>query len=68
VKLRFFAGLTTAQAAAALGISSTTAENGWVYARSCLSFLQVFTLTSLSRGTKARCDLFHCLFIVRCGS
>jgi hypothetical protein len=28
----------------------------------------VFTLTSLSRGTKARCDLFHCLFIVRCGS
>lgn len=36
VKLRFFAGLTTAQAAETLGISSTTAENDWVYARSWL--------------------------------
>jgi len=36
VKLRFFAGLTTAQAAKALGISSTTAENDWSYARSWL--------------------------------
>ena len=36
VKLRFFAGLTAAQAAQALGVSTTTAENDWVYARSWL--------------------------------
>ena len=36
VKLRFFAGLTTAQAAEALGVSTTTAENDWTYARSWL--------------------------------
>jgi len=36
VKLRFFAGLTTAQAAQALGVSATTAENDWTYARSWL--------------------------------
>ena len=36
VKLRFFAGLTTEQAAAALGISTSTAEKDWVYARSWL--------------------------------
>ena len=36
VKLRFFAGLTTAQAAEALGISLSTAENDWAYARSWL--------------------------------
>ena len=36
VKLRFFAGLTVTQAAAALDISTTTAENDWVYARSWL--------------------------------
>jgi RNA polymerase sigma factor (TIGR02999 family) len=36
VKLRFFAGLTTVQAARALEISSTTAENDWTYARSWL--------------------------------
>ena len=33
VKLRFFAGLTTAQAAQALGVSVSTAENDWTYAR-----------------------------------
>jgi RNA polymerase sigma factor (TIGR02999 family) len=33
VKLRFFAGLTVAQAAQALGVSATTAENEWTYAR-----------------------------------
>ena len=33
VKLRFFAGLTIEQAAQALGISTTTAENDWTYAR-----------------------------------
>jgi RNA polymerase sigma factor (TIGR02999 family) len=36
VKLRFFAGLTTAQAAVALGVSTSTAENDWAYARSWL--------------------------------
>jgi len=36
VKLRFYAGLTTAQAAQGMGISTTTAENDWVYARSWL--------------------------------
>jgi RNA polymerase sigma factor (TIGR02999 family) len=36
VKLRFFAGLTNAQAAQALGISASTADNYWAYARSWL--------------------------------
>jgi RNA polymerase sigma factor (TIGR02999 family) len=36
VKLRFFAGLTVEQAAAALGISTSTAEKDWSYARSWL--------------------------------
>jgi RNA polymerase sigma factor (TIGR02999 family) len=33
VKLRFFAGFTTAEAARALGISEATAERHWAYAR-----------------------------------
>jgi RNA polymerase sigma factor (TIGR02999 family) len=33
VKLRFFAGLTNEQAAEALGISASTADNDWAYAR-----------------------------------
>jgi RNA polymerase sigma factor (TIGR02999 family) len=33
VKLRFFAGLTNAEAALALGISTATADNDWAYAR-----------------------------------
>jgi RNA polymerase sigma factor (TIGR02999 family) len=36
VKLRFFAGLTIEQAAEALGISPSTADNDWAYARSWL--------------------------------
>jgi DNA-directed RNA polymerase specialized sigma24 family protein len=36
VKLRFFAGLTIPQAAQALGISSSTADNYWAYARAWL--------------------------------
>ncbi len=36
VKLRFFAGLTNEQAAQALGISISTADNDWAYARSWL--------------------------------
>ena len=33
IKLRFFAGLTTEQAARVLGISTSTADNDWAYAR-----------------------------------
>ena len=36
VKLRFFAGLTAEQAAAALSVSASTAEKDWAYARSWL--------------------------------
>jgi RNA polymerase sigma factor (TIGR02999 family) len=36
VKLRFFAGLTNQEAAAALGVSSATADNDWAYAKSWL--------------------------------
>jgi RNA polymerase sigma factor (TIGR02999 family) len=36
VKLRFFAGLSAAQAADALGVSLSTAEKDWAYARSWL--------------------------------
>jgi RNA polymerase sigma factor (TIGR02999 family) len=36
VRLRFFAGLTIEQAAAALGISAATANNDWSYAKSWL--------------------------------
>jgi RNA polymerase sigma factor (TIGR02999 family) len=36
VKLRFFAGLTAEQAAAALGVSTSTTEKDWAYARSWL--------------------------------
>jgi RNA polymerase sigma factor (TIGR02999 family) len=36
VKLRFFAGLTTPEAAAALGVSVATAERWWAYARTWL--------------------------------
>lgn len=37
VKLRFFAGLSNQQAAALLGISSSTADLDWAYAKSWLS-------------------------------
>jgi RNA polymerase sigma factor (TIGR02999 family) len=43
VKLRFFAGLTLAEAAAALGISSRTADRAWTYAR-------VFLLDELKKS------------------
>ena len=36
VKLRYFAGLTVADAAAALGISPRTADDDWAYARAWL--------------------------------
>ena len=36
VRLRFFAGLTLPEAAQALGISDSTADNDWAYAKSWL--------------------------------
>ena len=36
VKLRFFAGLTISETAAALGISASTVDNYWAYARAWL--------------------------------
>ena len=36
VKMRYFAGLSSAEAAAALGISAATAERWWVFARAWL--------------------------------
>ena len=36
VKLRYFAGLTLPQAAEALGISASTADRYWAYARAWL--------------------------------
>lgn len=36
VKLRFFAGLTREQAAAAIGVSGTTADDDWAYAKGWL--------------------------------
>jgi len=36
VKLRYFAGLTNQEAAIALGISTSTADNDWAYAKSWL--------------------------------
>jgi RNA polymerase sigma factor (TIGR02999 family) len=36
VRLRFFAGLTLAEAARAMGISSSTADNDWAYAKAWL--------------------------------
>jgi len=36
VKLRFFAGLTNVQAASVLGVSDTTADRYWIYARAWL--------------------------------
>ena len=36
VKLRYFAGMTIAEAAESLGVSTTTAENDWAYGRSWL--------------------------------
>ena len=36
VKLRFFAGLTTDQAAAALGVAPSTVDLDWAYAKSWL--------------------------------
>ncbi len=46
VKLRCFAGLTGEQAAKALGISSSTADEHWAYARAWLRL-------ELTRGTKS---------------
>jgi RNA polymerase sigma factor (TIGR02999 family) len=49
VKLRYFAGLTIPQAAEALGISSTTADRYWSYARAWLH-------AELKRGDPGQAD------------
>ena len=36
VRLRFFAGLTLSEAAKTLGVSDTTADNDWAYAKTWL--------------------------------
>jgi RNA polymerase sigma factor (TIGR02999 family) len=41
VKLRYFAGLTNEQAAEALGVSTSTADNDWAYAKSWLRVAMV---------------------------
>jgi RNA polymerase sigma factor (TIGR02999 family) len=41
VKLRYFAGLTNEQAAEALGISTSTADSDWAYAKSWLRVAMV---------------------------
>jgi RNA polymerase sigma factor (TIGR02999 family) len=49
VKLRFFAGLTTPEAACALGVSLATAENDWAYAK-CHLRLQLADAEQRSRS------------------
>ena len=49
VKLRYFAGLTVQEAAGALGISTTTAERYWAYAR-------VWLLREMRGGDDRRSD------------
>ena len=48
VKLRFFGGLTIAQAAEAIGISPATADNDWAYAR---SWLRVQMIPAMERDS-----------------
>ena len=48
VKLRFFAGLTVRQTAQALGISASTVDNHWAYARAWLR-LQIADNSGLAR-------------------
>jgi RNA polymerase sigma factor (TIGR02999 family) len=51
VKLRFFAGLTMAEAAQALGVSLTTAERHWTYARTWL-YAELSDAAAPQDGTK----------------
>jgi RNA polymerase sigma factor (TIGR02999 family) len=50
VRLRFFAGLTNEQAAAALGISASTADNDWAYAKTWLRLAMLGDDAAGSRG------------------
>jgi RNA polymerase sigma factor (TIGR02999 family) len=52
VKLRYFTGLTTAEAANALGVSLATAENDWAYAK---SYLRLRLSDSQSRSGSDSC-------------
>jgi RNA polymerase sigma factor (TIGR02999 family) len=50
VRLRYFAGLTTEQAAAALGVSVSTADNDWAYAKSWLRMAMLGRDADATRG------------------
>jgi RNA polymerase sigma factor (TIGR02999 family) len=54
VKLRFFAGLTIVEAAEALGISPSTADNDWAYARCWLRLEVVGESMPISRTTERK--------------
>jgi len=55
VKLRFFAGMTNQEAAAVLGISTTTADRHWAYARAWIQREMAFEATETrSPPSKAR--------------
>jgi DNA-directed RNA polymerase specialized sigma24 family protein len=47
VKLRYFVGMTIAEAASALGVSDATANRDWAYARAWL-FKEIKTLQNPS--------------------
>lgn len=50
VRLRFFAGLTLAEAASALGISGSTADNDWAYAKAWLR-LEIAGREEIEKGS-----------------
>jgi len=51
IKLRYFAGLTTEEAAVTLGISLATAKRWWVYSRAWL-FKEIRDMESSTEGNK----------------
>lgn len=59
VKLRYFAGLSLAEAAAAMGISLATAKRHWVYARSWLYGKVNQGLETRGQGSGKRRDASH---------
>ncbi|CAN5505187.1 hypothetical protein BH09PLA1_BH09PLA1_33360 [soil metagenome] len=68
VNLRFFGGMTLAQAAAALGISEATADRHWAYARAWLfnelSGKEEFLLVVRPPTRESRIDTARCHFVI----